>query len=190
MSTPRGLTFIPHPPPPPPTHTPSTLLQHTQSPRAKSLGRQNCFLLLALPGCALPCLPLPEILPRAPELLGRDEPTLPPPKSGLEEVKCRLWEEHRALLNCPKCNFFFFFFSGVFNKKSQLLVILLSILVPSLICIVVPLIVWKKKRVAGFLSSYLSFLQGFRDFESGVPFTCFGRQGKRGRMQILVQLVH
>ncbi|XP_006752907.1 PREDICTED: SLAM family member 6 isoform X2 [Myotis davidii] len=36
---------------------------------------------------------------------------------------------------------------GVFNEKSQLSVILLSILVPSLICIV-PLIVWKKKRVA------------------------------------------
>lgn len=72
MSTPRGLTFLPHPTPPP------TLLQHTQSPRAKSLGRENCCLLLALPGSALPCLLPPEILPRAPELLGIDEPTLPP----------------------------------------------------------------------------------------------------------------
>ncbi|XP_014402831.1 PREDICTED: SLAM family member 6 isoform X2 [Myotis brandtii] len=40
---------------------------------------------------------------------------------------------------------------GVFNKKSQLSVILWSILVPSLICIVVSLIVWKKKKVAGSL---------------------------------------
>ncbi|XP_036199421.1 SLAM family member 6 isoform X2 [Myotis myotis] len=40
---------------------------------------------------------------------------------------------------------------GVFNEKSQLSVILCSILVPSLICIVVSLIVWKKKKVAGSL---------------------------------------
>ncbi|XP_070252909.1 SLAM family member 6 isoform X3 [Myotis yumanensis] len=37
---------------------------------------------------------------------------------------------------------------GVFNEKSQLSVILWSILVPSLICIIVSLIVWKKKKVA------------------------------------------
>lgn len=39
-----------------------------------------------------------------------------------------------------------------------------------LICVIVSLFVCRKK-LAGFLSSYLSLLQGFRDFESGVPFT-------------------
>lgn len=62
----------------------------------------------------------------------------------------------------------FFFFSDVFNEKNQhLKIIWITVtIVFSLIAIAVCLFV-SRKKLAGFLSFYLSLLQGFRDLESG-----------------------
>ncbi|CAK6439765.1 unnamed protein product [Pipistrellus nathusii] len=69
---------------------------------------------------------------------------------------------------------------GVFNEKNQHWIIIWSVLVPCLICIIVSLFFWRKKA-SGFLSSYLSLLQGFRVW--GSLYLPFGRQRKRGRMR-------
>lgn len=71
---------------------------------------------------------------------------------------------------CLKCNFFFVSFSDVFHEKNQHLAIWFTTAF-LLAFLIVCLLVWRRK-IAGFLSSYLSLLQGFMDLESGASFIC------------------
>ena len=79
-----------------------------------------------------------------------------------------------GLIRCVSSTIsFFFFFSGVINAKNVHLDTRWIIMVVPLICIVIfACLCVRRKKLAGFLSSYLLLLQDSRDVESAASIRC------------------